>query len=144
MSDGVPVLEARAITVAFGGVLALDAVDLSVSGSGIVGLMGPNGAGKTTLFNVVSGLLRPGGGEVQMNGRAVTNASPQRRAKLGMARTFQRPELFGVGAVLLAREPRGVVFQIAENCRNLGRRLFGNASSNDDVERAQPASEAVR
>jgi ABC-type branched-subunit amino acid transport system ATPase component len=95
MSVQPPVLEARDLTVTFGGVLALDAVDLAVPRAEIVGLMGPNGAGKTTLFNVVSGLLRPGAGAVEVSGRVVTNASPQRRAQLGMARTFQRPELFG-------------------------------------------------
>jgi len=104
------VLEARGVSVAFGGVLALAGVDIRVEARQIVGLMGPNGAGKTTLFNVVSGLLRPSDGEVLMSGTDVTRASPQRRARRGMARTFQRPELFGELTVreqlVLARRAR--------------------------------------
>jgi ABC-type branched-subunit amino acid transport system ATPase component len=59
-----------------------------------VSLVGPNGAGKTTLFGVLSGLVRPRGGRVLLRGMEVTGASPQRRSRLGLARTFQRIELF--------------------------------------------------
>jgi ABC-type branched-subunit amino acid transport system ATPase component len=93
MTEG-PVLEAREITVNFGGLMALDRVTLVVQRGTIHGLMGPNGAGKSTLFAVLSGLLRPGHGEVLLDGRAVTRARPQRRFALGLARTFQRPQLF--------------------------------------------------
>jgi branched-chain amino acid transport system ATP-binding protein len=82
------------VTVRFGGLVALDDVNLVVPTTTIVGLVGPNGAGKSTLFNVVSGLSHPSAGRVLLNGEDVTHASPRLRAGLGVARTFQQPELF--------------------------------------------------
>jgi branched-chain amino acid transport system ATP-binding protein len=89
-----PRLEARGVTVRFGGLVANKDVDLSVGSQQIVGLVGPNGAGKSTLFAVLSGLLRPTAGRVFMDGEDVTGSSPQKRAARGLARTFQHPELF--------------------------------------------------
>jgi branched-chain amino acid transport system ATP-binding protein len=89
-----PRLEARGVTVRFGGLVAIEDVDLAVGGGRIVGLVGPNGAGKSTLFAVLSGLLRPTAGRVFMDGEDVTGTSPQQRAFCGLARTFQHPELF--------------------------------------------------
>ena len=89
-----PLLAATDISVRFGGVVALDQVSLAVPPASTVGLVGPNGAGKTTLFGVLSGLIRPRSGTVTMNGVDVTNHSPQSRARRGLARTFQRMELF--------------------------------------------------
>lgn len=89
-----PVLTASGITVRFGGLTALSDVGLEVPTGTIVGLVGPNGAGKSTLFAVLSGLLRPANGRVFLRGKDVTNASPQLRAREGLARTFQQPELF--------------------------------------------------
>lgn len=88
-------LEARDVAVRFGGVMALGGVDLAVPQGAIVGLVGPNGAGKSTLFAVLSGLLSPSRGRVLMDGRDITGESPQKRARRGVARTFQHPELFG-------------------------------------------------
>ena len=87
-------IEARNVTVRFGGLVALNDVSLSVPPASIVGLVGPNGAGKTTLFGVLSGLLHPQGGEVFLAGKKVTGASPSKRSRLGLARTFQQLELF--------------------------------------------------
>jgi ABC-type branched-subunit amino acid transport system ATPase component len=87
-------LEARGVSVAFGGVVALNQVDFAAGAGEITGLVGPNGAGKTTLFAVLSGLLRPRSGQVLFDGVDVTSASAQRRSRLGLARTFQRLELF--------------------------------------------------
>jgi ABC-type branched-subunit amino acid transport system ATPase component len=87
-------LAASDISVRFGGVTALASVSLSVPPGEIVGLVGPNGAGKTTMFAVLSGLLRPNSGSVHLNGQDVTSARPQARARMGLARTFQQPELF--------------------------------------------------
>ena len=89
-----PLLAATEVTVRFGGVVALDQVSLAVPVGSTVGLVGPNGAGKTTLFGVLSGLVRPKAGRVTMNGTDVTGRSPQHRAHRGLARTFQRMELF--------------------------------------------------
>jgi branched-chain amino acid transport system ATP-binding protein len=88
-------LSARELSVTFGGITALDEVSLEVPERSIVGLIGPNGAGKTTCFGVLSGLIRPRGGSVQLGDENITRASPQARARRGLARTFQRLELFG-------------------------------------------------
>jgi ABC-type branched-subunit amino acid transport system ATPase component len=82
------------VSVRFGGLRALSNVSIEVPPATIVGLVGPNGAGKSTLFGVLSGLQRPNTGQVVLAGEDVTRASPQARAKRGLARTFQQPELF--------------------------------------------------
>ncbi len=87
-------LECRQLSVKFGGVAALTAVDLAVEAGAIVGLIGPNGAGKTTLFNCVTGLLQPSHGLVYFDSEEITRLPPFKRARLGVARTFQRLELF--------------------------------------------------
>jgi branched-chain amino acid transport system ATP-binding protein len=89
-----PVLEVSGVCVAFGGAQVLTEVSLTVADRGVTGLIGPNGAGKTTLFNVVSGLLAPKSGRVIIDGHDVTKASPSRRARRGLSRTYQRLELF--------------------------------------------------
>ena len=88
------ILEVSDVTVNFGGNRAVDSVSMSVEPGSLTGLIGPNGAGKTTLFNVVSGLLSPSAGRVSLEGRDITKRRPHQRARLGLARTFQRLELF--------------------------------------------------
>ncbi len=86
---GTPVLEARDISVRFGGLQAVDGASLRVDRGTIVGLMGPNGAGKTTLFNAVTAALTPDAGTVSFLGQDVTDLSAHERAACGMGRTFQ-------------------------------------------------------
>jgi branched-chain amino acid transport system ATP-binding protein len=88
-------LEVREATVQFGGITAVDATSFSVEPGSITGLIGPNGAGKTTTFNVITGLQPPTSGEIYFKGSRITPFAPERRAKMGMARTFQRLEAFG-------------------------------------------------
>jgi branched-chain amino acid transport system ATP-binding protein len=88
-------LEVAGVEVSFGGVAALRGVDVTVDGGSVTGLIGPNGAGKTTLFNVVTGLCKSDKGDVLLDGKPIGHLPPHRRARLGIARTFQRLEIFG-------------------------------------------------
>ena len=89
-----PLLECHDLGISFGGAKALDAVGLTAEAGVITGLIGPNGAGKTTLFNCVTGLLHPTTGRVLLDGRDISPLPPFKRSRLGIARTFQRLELF--------------------------------------------------
>src|SRR5450755_1352602 len=87
-------LEALSISKVFGGIAALDQLDLSIKEGEIMGLIGPNGAGKTTLFNVLTGLYRPDKGEILFHDQRIDGLRPHEIASLGIARTFQNIRLF--------------------------------------------------
>src|SRR4051812_30984743 len=93
-------LEARGITKVFGAFTAVDSASVGVSEGEILGLIGPNGAGKSTFFNCLTGDLAPTSGTVLLRGQDVTGRSPERRAELGLARTFQLPQTFGHMSVI--------------------------------------------
>ena len=89
-----PLLEAKGVSVRFGGVVALDGVSFAIEPRQVVGLIGPNGAGKTTLFNCVSRLCAPCGGEITFDGQSILALPAHRMAGLGLGRTFQNLALF--------------------------------------------------
>jgi ABC-type branched-subunit amino acid transport system ATPase component len=93
-------LSVAGISKSFGGVQALDGVSFTVAQGTIFGLIGPNGAGKTTMFNMISGMLRPDGGEVSFAGARIDRLAPHRRARLSIARTFQHVQLMPGETVL--------------------------------------------
>jgi branched-chain amino acid transport system ATP-binding protein len=88
------VIETAGLSKSFRGFTAVDRVDLSVSEGDVHALVGPNGAGKTTLFNLLTGFLKPSAGQIRLSGRDITGSSPERIARLGVARSFQITNLF--------------------------------------------------
>lgn len=90
----VPLLEAREVTVRFGGLTAVDAVSASLRAGELVGIIGPNGAGKTTFFNAISGVVAPTAGRLLVAGDDLTGKGPHKFAAHGLARTFQTPRVF--------------------------------------------------
>jgi branched-chain amino acid transport system ATP-binding protein len=94
-ADAPSLLSLRGLTRRFGGLTAVDAIDLDLRQGELVSIIGPNGAGKTTLFNLVTGLDRSDAGEVRLDGQAIAGLSPERLAGKGIARTFQLGRVFG-------------------------------------------------
>ncbi len=88
------ILQVEGVDKKFGGLLALDHVDLNVEEGEIVGVIGPNGAGKSTLLNVIAGVYRPTVGSVRFRGEKISGLNPERICQLGIARTFQIPRPF--------------------------------------------------
>lgn len=86
--------EVKDLTIKFGGLTAVDTVNLNVDEGEIVGLIGPNGAGKTTVFNLVTGVYQPTAGDVFFRGQSIKGQRPDQIAKLGIVRTFQNIRLF--------------------------------------------------
>jgi len=101
------VLSAESLSIAFGGVRAVDGVSFDVSPGIVFSIIGPNGAGKTTLFNLISGLCPPDDGCVRFCGEDVTALPPEQVARRGLSRTFQNPQIFSnltaIANVMLGR-----------------------------------------
>ena len=121
--DAVPVLECRGVSKHFGGITAVDRVDLVVRPHEVVGLIGHNGAGKTTLFDVISGFLTPDTGRIFINGSEVGSLPAYRRAVVGLGRSFQEARLYASLTVtetisvaleqhLVSREPFAAAFRL--------------------------------
>ena len=89
-----PLIEVNGLCKAFGGIIATDHLDMTVSSGEIHAIIGPNGAGKTTLINQISGSLRPDTGEIRLAGRDITALPPHSRSRLGLARSFQITSIF--------------------------------------------------
>ncbi|MDW5441290.1 ABC transporter ATP-binding protein [Polaromonas sp. SM01] len=87
-------LQAREVTVRFGGLTAVDGVSATFHAGELVGIIGPNGAGKTTFFNAISGVTAPTSGQLLAGGRELSGQGPHRYAAAGIARTFQTPRVF--------------------------------------------------
>jgi len=87
-------LQTKQITIRFGGLVAVDHVDVGVCPGEVLGLIGPNGSGKTTFFNLITGIYRPLEGEIFYKGERVTNRSPVEMARKGISRSFQNSRLF--------------------------------------------------
>jgi branched-chain amino acid transport system ATP-binding protein len=94
MSSNDVVLKLDRITKRFGGLTALNKIDLIIKRKQIVGLIGPNGAGKSTLFNVITSICRPDSGDIYLNGKKITGKSPHQLCRLGISRTFQLVQSF--------------------------------------------------
>ena len=95
-----PLLETRKLSLSFGGLRAIDMIDLTVEADETVGLIGPNGAGKTTLFNCVTGIVPPTSGEILYRGESLRGLRPDQVAAKGVSRTFQNIRLFREMTVL--------------------------------------------
>ncbi|PYO29953.1 MAG: hypothetical protein DMD86_14230 [Candidatus Rokuibacteriota bacterium] len=157
------ILEVRGLSKRFGGVLALNEVDLVVPRGAVIGLIGPNGAGKTTFFNVVTGLIRPDGGSIVFEGARLAGLRPNAIVARGIARTFQSIRLFPQMTVLdnvlvgehcrLAATVPGAVLRppsvIAEEARARARArellaFVGLGGKEDDVARNLPYGDQRR
>jgi sulfate-transporting ATPase len=142
-------LDVASLGVRFGGVTALDDVDLRVGTGEIVGLIGPNGAGKTTLVDAVTGFVRPAHGDVRLNGRSIRRWSAHRRARAGLSRSYQSLELFEdltVRENLLAASDRrdlvgyfsGLVRPGKDSLRSAAMAAVHEFGLDDDLDRRPP------
>jgi ABC-type branched-subunit amino acid transport system ATPase component len=120
-------LETMGVMKRFGGIVATDSVSLKVERGARHALIGPNGAGKTTLINLLTGVLPPTSGRIQLNGEDITLLSPESRVKRGLARTFQINQLFP------GLTPLESLMLVISERQGLGRRFFKAASGNSSV-----------
>ena len=140
---GTPLLELSGLSRRYAGLVAVDAVDLQVRAGGIHAVIGPNGAGKTTLFNLISGIVSPSAGRIQLGGVDITRLTSDRRAALGMGRTFQNIRVFR-SMTVLENVLTGLHTRIKVSAAATVLRLPGfRRAERDAVRRAQDALELV-
>ncbi|MBR0823446.1 ABC transporter ATP-binding protein [Bradyrhizobium liaoningense] len=151
MAEHSSMLSLRGLTRRFGGLTAVDAIDLDLPKGELISIIGPNGAGKTTLFNLVTGLDRPDAGTVHFEGQDVTGLSPERLAAEGIARTFQLGRVFGnlsvmdnvlIGAHTRLRAVKPAVPVIGP-LLELGLALLRPAGVRDEEERLREEVKAI-
>lgn len=128
------------VFLAFGGVIALDKVNLQVSGGEILAIIGPNGAGKTSLLNCITGFYKPQQGEIRFQGKAIARWRPDRIARLGIARTFQRIELYA-GLTVLENIMAGR--HILMQADLLGGALYFGPTQREEVKHRQRVEEII-
>lgn len=133
-------LTIRKLTKVFGGLLAVDHVDLDVNQGEILGLIGPNGAGKTTMFNVISGFLRPSTGSILFKGENIVGLRPYQIAAKGLVRTFQLTTLFGDATV---RQNVVTAFHMKANVSFWGSIFGGKGVSTREREIQKKAEELL-
>lgn len=124
-------LEVRDVHKSFGGVIAADAIDVAIERGSFVSLIGANGAGKTSFVNIVTGYVKPDRGHVLLDGRDVTKMNPRGITHLGMARSFQMPQLFLDFSLL---DNLLVAVAIAEGGGSLGLRPASRRAAVDHAE----------
>ena len=100
MSEAAPMLEIKNLAIQFGGLKAVDNLNLTIKKNQLYGLIGPNGAGKTTVFNMLTGVYKPTAGTIYLDGENITGKSPAQINRHGIARTFQNIRLFKNMSVL--------------------------------------------
>jgi branched-chain amino acid transport system ATP-binding protein len=136
-------LETSGLTRRFAGLVAVDGVELAVQAGTIHAVIGPNGAGKTTLFNLISGITPVSGGSIRLDGGDVTALGPHRRARLGLARTFQNIRIFGEMSVL-ENVLTGLHVRLSAGLPAIVARLGGfKAEERQAAERARAALDLV-
>jgi urea transport system ATP-binding protein len=127
--SSLPLREALALACRFGGLMALNGVDLKVHTGELLAIIGPNGAGKSTLFNVITGQVSPTAGRLKLRGRDITGMPPHRLARLRIGRKYQVPTVFGGLSV------RRNLTVAAHGRSAFGRLIWGPARVDDRVER---------
>jgi ABC-type branched-subunit amino acid transport system ATPase component len=125
-----PALRLEGVSVRFGGIHAVESLSLTAAPGAITGLIGPNGAGKTTTFNACTGLVRPAEGSVHLGERRLDGASPSKRAKVGLGRTFQRMELWDT---LTVRENVALGREALLSGRRVWGQLYGSRRERREV-----------
>ncbi len=135
-----PILEIKDVYLHFGGIMALNGISFTVREGEIFGIIGPNGAGKTSIFNCISGLYHPDRGGIKFKGREITKLPPFKRARLGLARSFQNIELFR-GMTVIDNLMLGRHIHMRTNLATGG--LWFGKARNEEIEHREIVEEII-